>query len=364
MTKPITFDIFCRVIDNLGDVGVCWRLSRQLRGMGHVIRLWIDDLQALAHIAPGIDPDELLQSFGNVTVLRWPESPVEITPHDIVIEAFACALPAWFIARIPRQDCLWINLEYLSAESWVESCHGLPSPQAGGQHKHFFFPGFTARTGGLLREHELATQRNARQRQDRRTRLNALLGQSFDDLSENTRTAFLFCYPDAPLDGLMQALAQDPRPTLILAPGDLAARLRPQGTVQVRRIPYVAQEQFDTLLECSELNFVRGEDSLVRAIWAGRPMVWHIYKQSENVHQAKLDAWLAQAALPIEAQALIRAWNHQDNAQMATALTAALVPATWSAWQERCLAWSCELAKQTDLATQLLAFYKQHRQTR
>lgn len=364
MDRPITFDIFCRVIDNLGDAGVCWRLSRQLADKGHQVRLWIDDQNTLARIAPDILPDTSRQTHGNITVLRWPELPVQITPHDIVIEAFACTLPLWFIDRIPMQGCLWINLEYLSAEPWVEACHGLPSPQAGGQRKFFFFPGFTQRTGGLLREHTLSTQREARRQQDRRIRLSTLLGQSFNDLPQETRLVFLFCYPDAPIEGLIQGLAQDTRATLILAPHDLAVQLPPQGKVHVRRIPTIAQEHFDALLECCELNFVRGEDSLVRALWARQPMIWHIYKQAEQVHLAKLNAWLTLAELPAEVQALTHAWNHEDNARMATTLTAALAPAVWNTWQKRCLTWADKLAEQTDLATQLLAFYEQHRQTR
>lgn len=361
MDRPVTFDIFCRVIDNLGDAGVCWRLSRQLAAMGHSVRLWIDDRDTLARFATGIHTDTPSQTYGNITVLPWPESPIEVTPHDIVIEAFACTLPAWFIARIPQQDCLWINLEYLSAESWVESCHGLPSPQAGGQRKVFFFPGFTERTGGLLREHGLTELHSSAQQTDRRIRLKALLGLSFDELLPETRVVFLFCYPDAPLEGLMQGLTQDPRASLILAPDELASCLSPQGKVQVRTIPYVAQEHFDALLGCCDLNFVRGEDSFVRAIWAGLPMVWHIYKQSEDAHLVKLEAWLGQASLPAEAQAVMRAWNHTDNDQMATALTAALAPTAWSTWQKRCLSWSRELGNQADLATQLLVFYEQHR---
>lgn len=301
-----------------------------------------------------------MQACGHITVLPWPDAPIEAVPHDIVIEAFACTLPAWFIERIPAHNCLWVNLEYLSAEAWVESCHGLPSPQPGGQRKFFFFPGFTQRTGGLPRESGLIEQHTLARQTDRRTRLQSLLGQSFDTLSPETRTVFLFCYPDAPLEGLLQGLAQTPQDSLILAPGELAGHLRSSRKVQVRAIPYVAQEHFDTLLGCCDLNFVRGEDSFVRAIWAGLPMIWHIYKQSEETHLVKLDAWLAQALLPAEARAVMHAWNHADNAKMAAALAAALTPTAWHTWQKRCASWTHELSKQADLATQLLAFYKQH----
>ncbi len=45
MNKPITCDIFCAVVDNYGDIGVCWRLARQLaHEHGMTVRLWVDDL--------------------------------------------------------------------------------------------------------------------------------------------------------------------------------------------------------------------------------------------------------------------------------------------------------------------------------
>ena len=41
----LAWDIFCTVIDNYGDIGICWRLARQLRvDDGQRVRLWVDDL--------------------------------------------------------------------------------------------------------------------------------------------------------------------------------------------------------------------------------------------------------------------------------------------------------------------------------
>ena len=50
-------DLFCRVVDNYGDIGVCWRLARQLDTEHDCkVRLIVDDLAAFRFIAPGIDP--------------------------------------------------------------------------------------------------------------------------------------------------------------------------------------------------------------------------------------------------------------------------------------------------------------------
>src|SRR5690606_34810133 len=142
-------------------------------------RLWVDDLASFARIAPGIEPDAAVQTLEDVVVVHWTDGPPAAActdPADVVIEAFACTPPPAYLARMsPRQ--LWINLEYLSAEDWVESCHGLPSTQANGLRKFFFFPGFTEATGGLLREPELISQRNAWQEDpDSRVRLLDVLG--------------------------------------------------------------------------------------------------------------------------------------------------------------------------------------------
>ncbi|MGY2437472.1 elongation factor P maturation arginine rhamnosyltransferase EarP, partial [Escherichia coli] len=86
-----------------------------------------------------------------------------VEPAQVVVEAFACQLPASYIEAmtISGTHCLWLNLEYLSAEDWVAGCHGLPSPQPGGLQKFFFFPGFVEGTGGLLREAYLLARRRS-----------------------------------------------------------------------------------------------------------------------------------------------------------------------------------------------------------
>ncbi len=151
--QALSCDIFCTVIDNLGDAGVCWRLARQLATeYDWQVRLWIDDPAPIALLAPD-------HAAVPVTVHPWAGDFGGVTPAQIVIEAFACELPPRYVeamAALPRPP-VWLNLEYLSAEDWVAGCHGLPSPHPRlPLVKHFFFPGFVAGTGGLLREKNLA----------------------------------------------------------------------------------------------------------------------------------------------------------------------------------------------------------------
>jgi uncharacterized repeat protein (TIGR03837 family) len=153
------WDVFCQVVDNHGDVGVCWRLARELAARGQQVRLWVDDARALAWMAP--------EGAAGVAVLPWAGAEAgvgtraRVAPGDVVVEAFGCTLPAAFVQRMASAELppLWLNLEYLSAEAYVERSHQLPSPVLSGLgqglHKWFFYPGFTPATGGLLREADL-----------------------------------------------------------------------------------------------------------------------------------------------------------------------------------------------------------------
>ena len=325
----MTWDIYCRVIDNLGDAGVCWRLAAQLAARGRQVRLVIDDAEPLAHLAPRGAP--------GVQVLPWP-GPAEA--GDVVVEAFGCDPPEATVAAMAAraQQPVWINLEYLSAEAWVERSHGLPSPQRNGLIKWFFFPGFTARTGGLLREDGLGAAQAAFDR-------DAWLAGLGWPRRAGERVVSLFCYGNPALPALLDELSQ--APTLLLLTQGWAQRLvtaAPPG-VRLAALPWLEQPDFDHLLWAADFNFVRGEDSLVRAAWAGVPFVWQAYPQDDGAHRAKVEALLERLAA---SDAVARAWRRW-NGLAGPAPLAALPAAPFLAFRER-------LRAQPDLATQLLAF--------
>ncbi|VGO09203.1 FIG00432661: hypothetical protein [plant metagenome] len=377
-------DLFCRVVDNYGDIGVCWRLARRLaQGHGWPLRLWVDDLASFARLEPAVDLHAARQVVQGVEVIHWSQPAPDLEPGEVAIEAFACDPPTAYVARMaaePTQRTTWINLEYLSAEDWVGACHGLPSPQSNGLRKAFFFPGFTPETGGLLREPDLLAQRDAWQAS--REPANAMLRTlgvteaALGAWQEGARLATLFCYPHAPWAGLLQGLAQAGR-TVLLVPQGVAPGLddAAQGTpLHVARIPFVRQPDFDRLLWSADLNIIRGEDSFVRALWAGRPLVWQIYPQDENAHLDKLAAWQDRHGGPAEARRLNEAWNTTLPGQtaagiaagaraVAEALHAALSPPAWQSWQGH--AWqACQaLARQEDLADALVRFCLRPAQT-
>ncbi len=342
----LAWDVFCRVIDNHGDLGVCWRLARTLAARGDSVRLVVDDPAALRWMAPDGAP--------GVQVVGWPGAAPVARPADVVVEAFGCDPPAAYVSALVQRQAqqqpvpVWVNLEYLSAESWVERAHRLPSPQPGGLTKWFFFPGFTAATGGLLRETDLPARRAAHD-------TAVWLQDHGIHPQPGERLATLFCYDNPALAGWLAALAA--RPTLLLAtPGpaqrQLAGLPLPPG-LRVQALPWLTQEHYDQLLWSAELNVVRGEDSLLRAVWAGAPFIWHIYPQHDQAHHAKLNALLEQLQPPPDVAALWRAFNGLPGAGMPATLPDTAAGAPWAAATRR---WAAALAAQDDLATQLRAF--------
>lgn len=368
LTRPDA-DLFCRVIDNFGDIGVCWRLARCLaRDQGWRVRLWVDVPDALARIKPhgAAEP--------GIEVRHWNDDPTTCVPAGCVIEAFACDLPPAFVAAMAAQypPPRWINLEYLSAEAWVESCHGLPSHDpASGLTKHFFFPGFTARTGGLLREHDLLAQRDAWLADTAAQHHDLVrLGMAVD---ARALQISLFGYESASIATLVDALAAHARPVQLWVPegrslslaGEMLGRplragdIVQRGALALHALAFMDQDDYDRLLWHCDLNIVRGEDSFVRAQWAARPMLWHIYPQDEGAHLAKLDAFLDRhmeglaAEVATRLRALHRAWNSTTPVPM-DAWRAVFDDLPRLALHARQRA--VTLAAQDDLATQLVMF--------
>lgn len=374
------WDIFCKVIDNFGDIGVSWRLAADLAARGEQVRLWVDDARALAWMAPdgcaGVEVRTLAQALDGALVAGLPAS-------DVWVETFGCDIPAEFInASTPRIEAgltrpVWLNLEYLSAETYVERSHALPSPARGapvaGNVKWFFYPGFTPRTGGLLREPDLLQRQAGFDAAAWIARLQPRL--VWEPMSaqpvDGARRISLFCYEPAALAGLLRQLDQAPTPTHLLvtsgrATAAVKAIFNDQNSLQpgpnqlnqlsISYLPHLTQRDYDHLLWACALNFVRGEDSVVRAIWAGKAFVWQIYPQEDGVHQAKLDAFLDRLQAPPSLRAAHQAWNAQD---CETALPA--MAENLADWQRAAQDARAVLLAQPDLVSALLQFVPEKR---
>lgn len=306
---PNSIDIFCRVIDNFGDIGVCWRLAQSL-STDSKIRLWVDDLHSFKKIEPALDPSLRQQRLKGLEIHHWHEQITEWQAAELVIEAFACELPEAYLEAMKNQTRCWLNLDYLSAEKWVEDFHLQPSIQANGVPKYFFFPGFTKKTGGLLRHHKIIN--NA---QEKSEYLKYLLpGQAYTFyLDKKPVLINLFCYPHAPIEALLRSLPEG-RETMIIAAKSVAPQLESiakelNSKVYIQRLNFIVQADYDCLLQVADINLIRGEDSFVQAHWAAKPMLWHIYKQDEEQHLVKLNAWLEAINAPSWLRQLNCLWN-------------------------------------------------------
>ncbi len=321
-----TWDIFCRVIDNYGDIGVCWRLARQLANEHKLsVRLWVDEIAALKQIWPEaiLAPTQML---ANVQVCIWQNDFNTDEVAEVVIEAFACHLPEGYIAQMKQAAVApcWLNLEYLSAESWVEGCHQLTSthPQ-NGLKKTFFFPGFNEKTGGLLRESDLLAQRDKLALSEEKYTFLTQLG--ITHRPENALIISLFSYENPAIASLINTWSQAPNAIICLVPaGKTLTSINTalevdlvtgdnytSGSLQLKVIPFLSQTDYDRLLWVCDINFVRGEDSFVRAQWAAKPFIWHIYPQDDDAHLIKLNAFLdkyTEAAVPELAAIIKHLW--------------------------------------------------------
>jgi uncharacterized repeat protein (TIGR03837 family) len=360
------WDIFCRVVDNLGDIGVCWRLATNLAQRGHRVRLWVDDASALRWMAPGA----LEGTVTGIEVHDWAQTLHtdalrQLAPSDVWVETFGCTIATNFIAARAHSICsgglngtenpAWINLEYLTAEDYAKRSHTLTSPvmsgPAQGWAKHFFYPGFKPGTGGLLREPDLATRQAAFNKKD------WLLKQGIEWHGE--RLVSLFCYEPTALPQLLAQLQSSNTPTRLLVThgraSDAVRRLSPQCGVQY--LPLLNQVDFDHLLWACDFNCVRGEDSLVRALWSGKPFVWQIYQQDDNAHHDKLHAFLDTMHISASLRLFHQVWN-----DIASNCIAQPLPALdLDAWQPWATANRDRLLEQDDLVTQLVEFVQKKR---
>ncbi|MBM3391558.1 MAG: elongation factor P maturation arginine rhamnosyltransferase EarP [Betaproteobacteria bacterium] len=371
-----SWDLFCRVVDNYGDIGVCWRLARQLAVEHRMrVRLWVDDLAAFHRICPEVDPARSDQVCRGVTVGRWTDPFPAAEPADVVVEAFACTLPESYLqamsARVVKPR--WINLEYLSAEQWVEECHGLASPSPRlPLTKHFFFPGFTERTGGVLREHDLESRRRAFVRDE------AERGDFWQRLgiplpAGDEKRLSLFCYRQGRAEDLFSLWQEQAERTTCLVPEGIAGpaigaffgqtraesgRVFHRGNLEVRILPFLEQDEYDRLLWACDCNFVRGEDSFLRGQWAMQPMVWQPYAQEEGVHLHKMEVFLDRYCVGLDGQAaeavksLWRAWCQGET--VAEAWPAFRVQ--WGELKRHAARWAEGLVGVGDLAHKLVRF--------
>ena len=334
-SRNMHIHLFCRIIDNYGDIAVCWRLARQLvHDFDQHVTLWVDQWPVAAYLTG--QPLQDGQTLSGVTfrhwhTTSWPEPVPASVPASSALPAlpdlpalpvgivagFGCDLPDALLYQMAEPGSAgnhhlwprsWVNLEYFSAESWVDDYHGLTSP-----HPRlpltavFCYPGLSSQSGGLLLEQGglIAPEQTAI---TEKHFWQTLIGRT---LEADTLKVSLFSYERPDLPALITALQTCGRPVLCLVTAGAARKLTdswlveqqlpPLETGQSRQLgqlclfalPFLSQSAYDQLLCHCDLNLVRGEDSLSRAMLAGRPWLWHIYPQAGQAHHVKLQALIA-----------------------------------------------------------------------
>jgi len=383
MNRRRQWDIFCRVIDNFGDIGVSWRLSADLAARGQAVRLWVDDASALSWMAPLGAPGVTLLPWGRAADAGALAALLPPNSGEVLVEAFGCEIPpeflsAWLAEPLPGHTSpvagrCWLNLEYLSAEAYVARSHALPSPvqhgPAAGCSKWFFYPGFTPQTGGLLREAGLIERMTAFEAKEAESWLQSLGLQVATPGSALPLRVSMLCYEPAALATLLRqwsARGLAGRPVeLLVTPGRSALAVKAamaetnspldSAGLRITCLPWLSQQDYDKLLWACDMNFVRGEDSVLRALWTGKPFVWQIYPQQDGAHLPKLAAFLQQNQLTGAAQNFHAAWN--DSSQPLPEVDAGAL----ADWQAQTRAARARLLSQDALGDSLLKFVAKNR---
>ena len=383
MNRRRQWDIFCKVIDNFGDIGVSWRLSADLAARGQAVRLWVDDASALSWMAPLGAPGVTLLPWGRAADAGALAALLPPNSGEVLVEAFGCEIPpeflsAWLAEPLPGHTSpvagrCWLNLEYLSAEAYVARSHALPSPvqhgPAAGCSKWFFYPGFTPQTGGLLREAGLIERMTAFEAKEAESWLQSLGLQVATPGSALPLRVSMLCYEPAALATLLRqwsARGLAGRPVeLLVTPGRSALAVKAamaetnspldSAGLRITCLPWLSQQDYDKLLWACDMNFVRGEDSVLRALWTGKPFVWQIYPQQDGAHLPKLAAFLQQNQLTGAAQNFHAAWN--DSSQPLPEVDAGAL----ADWQAQTRAARARLLSQDALGDSLLKFVAKNR---
>ena len=206
IARECAWDLFCRVVDNYGDVGVCWRLAADLAGARRAGAAVVDDAARAAWMAPRRRAPASRSSPGTTAPRarrrRRRRRGLRLRPAGRLRRAHgrpARAPPVLDQPRVPERRALRRAL----ARPALAACTrpgGRPD-QAGSS-----IPASAPATGGLLREPDLLERRAARSTAAR------LAGATGHRAARGERCVSLFCYGNAAARRAARRLAAAPDP--------------------------------------------------------------------------------------------------------------------------------------------------------
>lgn len=303
--KTNTIDIFCNIIDNFGDIGVSYRLAKEIASNKYTVHLYVDDLYIFSKIENKINIHKKFQKLSKyLFIYKWDNSLKQnYIPSSVIIETFGCNLPFYVTKKITHKN-IWINLEYLSAEDWIEDCHLKISPQANGIKKYFFFPGFTKNTGGLNYNKYLPKINKIKFLQEFSQHITnrKLKKTNIPNLCKNYSFNLIFTYNNPQVINIIKSkLKYNTNSVFFIAEGKSSTIFNKNYIKEINKtypnakfykFKMINQSNFNKLINICDFVVVRGEDSIVQAIIQEKNFLWDIYKQKENAHLDKIKQFI------------------------------------------------------------------------
>ena len=280
-----SIDIFCQVIDNYGDVGVAYRLAREFKRVypNKKLRFVINQIEEL----------NLIRKSEDIEIILYKDISKIENSADLIIESFGCEIPKEYMDKALKNAKLIINLEYFSAEKWVDDFHLQESFLGGNLKKYFFIPGLSEKSGGILLDNEFL-QRKKKVEANKEYYLEKFgIKEKYDLIGS------VFSY-EKNFDSLIEELKKLGKKIILLILSEKTQKNfikyfdngNNYDKIKFVKLPFFTYDKYEELLALCDFNLVRGEDSFVRALLLGKPFLWHIYPQDENTHIKKLESFL------------------------------------------------------------------------
>ncbi len=305
--KVNSIDIFCEIIDNFGDIGVVYRISKELKKIFQNVRIRIvlnriEEFKAINKKVKDTDYQEI-DGLICVTEKYVKDNIKTFGVSDVFIEAFGCNVPEEYVKQAKENSKLWINLEYLSGEKWIEDfhlCQSLIDSKI--LKKIFFMPGFSEKSGGVIIDSGfLERMKYGKENRDE------VFKKYFKDLDLKDKfIGTVFSY-EKNFENLLETLKNYEKETVLLLMGEKTQKsfseilkknltedygnIVKYGKITMVYSDFFSQEEYEEIISASDFNFTRGEDSFVRGIVLGKPFMWHIYLQEEKAHMDKIKAF-------------------------------------------------------------------------
>lgn len=283
--KIDSIDIFCQVIDNYGDVGVTYRLAREFKRVypNKKLRFVINETEEL----------NLIRKSEDIEIILYKDISKIENSADLIIESFGCEIPKEYMDKALKNAKLIINLEYFSAEKWVDDFHLQESFLGGNLKKYFFIPGLSEKSGGILLDNEFL-ERKKKVEANKEYYL-----EKFEIKEKYDLIGSVFSY-EKNFDSLIEELKKLDKKIILLILSEKTQKnfikyfdnSNNYDKIKFVKLPFFTYDKYEELLALCDFNLVRGEDSFVRALLLGKPFLWHIYPQDENTHIKKLESFL------------------------------------------------------------------------